>query len=152
MPLLGDGKEVWASAAKMFEQDHTAEGDHEFQSAPKIVVPKANVPDLQRLYGDNLIKAWALVTFSGGTPSVVAGTNIKRDKITDVGTGETTLFFETPMPSVKYAVFPGITTGTTVDHTIISRAKSATQFTIYTETSGAPADLDFQVAVLANYL
>lgn len=141
----------WASTAKMIEKDHTAEGDHEFSTAPKMTVQKANVPDLQRLYGDNVIRAWALVLFSGGTPSVVAGVNIKRDEITDNGTGDTTLYFETPMPSVRYAIIPGISTGSTVDHTIITLQKSTTSFAVYTETAGVAADLDFQVLVLANY-
>lgn len=58
-------------------------------------------PDRMK-YSPGVAKAWAKVTFSGGTPSLAAAYNVSS--ITDNGAGNTTLNFTNAMATSDYAV------------------------------------------------
>lgn len=49
-----------------------------------------------------VIKAWAVITGSGGTPSIEDDENVAS--ITDHGTGSWTVTFDTALPNVNYTV------------------------------------------------
>lgn len=82
-------------------------------------------------YHPGVAKAWASVTFSGGTPSLAASYNVSS--VTDNATGTTTVNFTTPFSAATYAV-AGIPedAGTNFDLWGVTANKATTSYRITT--------------------
>lgn len=89
------------------------------------------------------LKAWARVTFSGGTPTLQANAGVSG--ITDGGAGLTTVTWTTAFSSTDYACVPGYihTSGNTASVCITSQL--AASCVVHTNASGTPTDLNFSV-------
>lgn len=115
-------------------------------------------PTANTLYADSIVKAWASVSFSGGTPSLDDDVNISS--VTDAGVGITRCNYATNMASInyssaairklnasQYSVY--ISTGALPD-VIDATYNLTTSVTYISEVSGSPNDADFSVIVTGN--
>lgn len=62
----------------------------------------SGTPAQHALYRDNVVKGWAKVTLSAGTPSIAASFNVSG--ITDTGLGQITVTWDRDFASAAYAV------------------------------------------------
>jgi hypothetical protein len=87
-------------------------------------------------------KAWAVVTLSGGTPTLTAGFGFSG--LTDNSAGDTTLTFSTAMSSANYAAVVTLLDATAAQrmHEAIIFSKSTTEVRVQTFITQATADTD----------
>lgn len=99
-------------------------------------------------YSPGVAKAWALVTVSGGTPSVTTSYNV--DSVTDNGTGDYTINWATNFSSGDYAVI-AVPLDTTLARgvQIHSTAAGAAQVLLY-NASGTAIDASFMIAAFGD--
>lgn len=97
-------------------------------------------------------KAWALVTISGGTPTLVSSYNVSG--ITDNNVGDITITFTTALSSANYAVVASAQAGTSFCAGLSSNStRSASNFKAVwiRPDSGAAVDpTEFSVAIYGD--
>jgi len=98
----------------------TLSGTLTMDGTNNAIIPAAApaTPTANGLYRESIIKAWASVTVSGGTPTLNADLNVTS--VTDTDTGQLTVTWETDFADANYAP-GGIVRGATGnDHQILS--------------------------------
>ena len=82
----------------------TLAGTFTMDGTNNAIIPAAapSTPVAHGLYRDNICKGWANVSVSGGTPTLNADYNVTS--ITDSGTGELTVTWETDFADTNYVV------------------------------------------------
>lgn len=104
-----------------------------------------------------MVKAWGMVTLSGGTPTLAAGYNI--GSVTDNGVGNFSPQFTNALSSTNYAVIATIhfatpTAAKIIEAIIISRATGSFNIGILEEAGGGTnadfVDVGFAFAVLGD--
>jgi len=82
----------------------TLSGTLTMDGTNNAIIPAAapSTPVAHGLYRDNICKGWANVSVSGGTPTLNADYNVTS--ITDSGTGELTVTWETDFADTNYVV------------------------------------------------
>lgn len=98
------------------------------------------------------VKAWALVTIAGGTPTLVASYNVSG--ITDNNVGDITITFTTALSSANYAVVASAQAGTGFCAGLSSNStRSATNYRVVwiRPDSGAAVDpTEFSIAIYGD--
>lgn len=123
-------------------------------SATRVVTPSV------QHFHPGMVKAWGVIDFSGGTPSLAAGYNISGT-VTDDGTGITSLAFSTNLANANYVVIVTLRTtivgGSTTALTAVVAAQSASGFTVRTsactnssDTRATLTDFNFSFIVLGD--
>lgn len=84
-------------------------------------------------------KAWAKITWSGGTPSIQASYNV--DSIVDDSTGTITINWDTDFSDANYSVLATVLQSSGPRGAIVtSQAAGSVQIAIFTTTTGATVD------------
>lgn len=93
-------------------------------------------------YHPGVAKAWGLITYASGVPSLVAGYGVSAS-VTDGGVGDLTITLSTAMSNTSYAVTlsPLQATGTVATARVTSRTTTTVRFGIFTVAS-SPASFD----------
>jgi len=123
-------------------------------SAARVVTPSV------QHFHPGMVKAWGVIDFSGGTPSLAAGYNISAT-VTDDGTGITSIAFSTNLSSANYAVIVTLRTtivgGSTTALTAVVASQSTSGFTVRTsactnssDTRATLTDFNFSFIVLGD--
>lgn len=108
-----------------------------------------STPAADTLYADSIIKAWANVTFSGGTPSIADDVNVAS--LTDNAQGDTTVNFATAMANATYATCANVViTGSSQPMAIVDSQATGSVRIITEDSTGADQDYDFNVIVVGS--
>ncbi len=99
----GGGTHMYESSSNIFDIVVGGTLATRMNASGEIALQAADPPTtIKSLNSNSLVKAWARVTFSGGTPSLSGSYNCSG--LTDNATGNTEVIFDTDLTSVNYAV------------------------------------------------
>lgn len=135
------------SAGAQVTATESITGQWNFSTGPTMSETAPAEPDLSKLYNESLVKAWAVVTFSAGVPSLANFYNVSS--ITDIAPGRTTVTFATDLGINTYACVAN--PDLNEDLHALCRDKQTGSVEVLVETSaGANTDENFSVIVIGQ--
>ena len=131
----------------------TISGVWTFSEAPDFSDTAPATPDIQRIYKENVIKAWATVTNNGTTASLSDDYNMSAASRT--GPGRVTVDFDQNMPNTTYAIVGMVgPEGQNVGGTVHVVAKGLGSVDLYTsrwdDLENIDFDCDFMIIVVGE--
>ena len=124
----------------------TVSGAWIFSEAPEMTDVAPSTPDVQKVYKESIVKAWARIAMSGSACTVTDGYNIAST--TRVGSGICTMTFGTAMPNANYGAFCSGDSASGRNCTIVGRNTTTVQTLLLDSSSSGHGTIDAGFSIL----